>query len=171
LTGQAVSAIAGGLINVTKAAGIGDLGSALQQLEGKTNLTKVNSTQIFINTKPIDLSITLFFRAWKDAKKEVEEPASWLERWAVPVSLSTTGTAVNVSEKGLLGGLFPSLVPPYVALQHAKKTFLPFTIRNVSRPFVVERDSNMNALAYVVTAQLSSRTAWDAADIKNLYGY
>lgn len=159
-----------GIVSVAKAAGIGEIGQAIQQLEGKTNLTKVNSTQIFVNTKPIDINVTLYFRAWRDAKKEVEEPVSYLEQWAVPISLSTTGTAVNISEKGILGGLFPSEAPPFVALQYAKKTFLPFTLRNVSKPLVVERDSQMNALAYVVTAQLSSRTAWDASDIRKLYG-
>lgn len=170
LLGTIAAGAASGIISVAKAAGIGDLGQAIQQLEGKTNLTKVNSTQIFVNTKPIELSVTLYFRAWRNAKKEVEEPVSYLEQWAVPISLSTTGTAVNISQKGILGGLFPSEAPPFVALQYAKKTFLPFTLRNVSRPLVVERDSQMNALAYVVTAQLSSRTAWDASDIRKLYG-
>lgn len=170
LAGAIVAGAANGIISVAKAAGIGDLGQAIQQLEGKTNLTKVNSTQIFVNTKPIEISVTLYFRAWRNAKKEVEEPVSYLEQWALPISLSTTGTAVNISEKGILGGLFPSDAPPFVALQYAKKTFLPFTLRNVSRPLVVERDSQMNALAYVVTAQLSSRTAWDASDIRKLYG-
>lgn len=170
LAGSIVAGAVSGIVSVAKAAGIGDVGQAIQQLEGKTNLTKVNSTQIFVNTKPIDINVTLYFRAWRDAKKEVEEPVSYLEQWALPISLSTTGTAVNISEKGILGGLFPSEAPPFVALQYAKKTFLPFTLRNVSRPLVVERDSQMNALAYVITAQLSSRTAWDASDIRKLYG-
>lgn len=170
LAGTIAAGAVSGIVSVAKAAGIGDVGQAIQQLEGKTNLTKVNSTQIFVNTKPIDINVTLYFRAWRDAKKEVEEPVSYLEQWAVPISLSTTGTAVNISEKGILGGLFPSEAPPFVALQYAKKTFLPFTLRNVSKPLVVERDSQMNALAYVVTAQLSSRTAWDASDIRKLYG-
>lgn len=155
-------------------------GDALKKLEGKTNLTKINSVQIFTNTKPIELSVTLYFRAWRDAKKEVEEPCSMLERWALPVSLSQqsiaeslSASAASTAPKGesILGGLFPSVVPPFVALQYAGKTFLPFTIRSVSRPLVTERDSNMNALAAVVTCQLSSRTAWDANDIKTLYGY
>ena len=152
-----------------------NLKNEIQSLEGKTNLTKINSTQIFVNTKPIEISVTLYFRAWRDAKKEVEEPVSYLERWALPRSLwdrsiveSVTGRIAK-GESGL-SGLFPSEAPPFVALQYAKKTFLPFTLRNVSKPLVVERDSQMNALAYVVNAQLSSRTAWDASDIRKLYG-
>jgi hypothetical protein len=176
LLSSAVAAAASGIISVANAAGIQDLGSALQQLEGKTNLTKVNSTQIFVSTKPVEISVTLYFRAWRNAKTEVEEPISWLEQWGLPVSLSTTGTAQNVSKsisegKGALAGLFPSNVPPFVALNYAGKTFLPFTLRNVSKPLVVERDKDMNALACVVTAQLSSRAAWDATDIQKLYGY
>ena len=46
--------------------------ASLSQLEGRSSLTKVNSTQIFTSTQPITLNLTLFFDTWKDAVSEVE---------------------------------------------------------------------------------------------------
>lgn len=154
--------------------------NAIQSVEGKTNLTKVNSTLIFNSTQGVRLQITLHLRAWEDAEKEVEVPVSMLERWTLPAELSKDGILVNVgnsikekgsSIEGVFGGLFPSTVPPFVAINYAGRTYLPFLIESVSSPLVVERDSNLNRLAVTVTLSLVSRAAWDATDIKNLYGY
>jgi hypothetical protein len=154
--------------------------NAIQSVEGKTNLTKVNSTLIFNSTQGVKLSLTLHLRAWEDAKKEVEEPISWLERWSLPAELSKDGILVNVGNsvkekgagiEGVFGGLFPSTVPPFIAITYAGRTYLPFLIESISTPLVVERDSDMNRLAVTVTITIVSRTAWDATDIKKLYGY
>jgi hypothetical protein len=68
--------------NVGSAIGVPFLGLAdsalssfqktLDTLDGKSNLTKVNSTQIFVSTAPIKITLTLFFQAWANAKTEVE---------------------------------------------------------------------------------------------------
>lgn len=155
-------------------------GNAIQSVEGKTNLTKINSIQIFNSTQAVKLSITLFFRAWEDAKKEVEAPISLLEQWALPAFLEKYGIAQNVAESiakndslidGVFGGLFPSTVPPFIAINYAGRTYLPFLIESISTPLVTERDSNMNRLAASVTLSIVSRAAWDAGDIRKLYGY
>lgn len=155
-------------------------GNAIQSVEGKTNLTKVNSIQIFNSTQAVRLNITLFLRAWEDAKLEVEAPLSLLEQWSLPAELSEYGIARNVADsikkngssiEGVFGGLFPSTVPPFVAINYAGRTYLPFLIESISTPLVVERDKDMNRLAVTVTITIVSRTAWDATDIKNLYGY
>lgn len=164
-----------GFSNVLKS-----VGNAIESVAGKTNLTKVNSTLIFNSTQGVRMSLTLHLRAWEDAKKEVEEPISWLEKWSLPASLSTKGIAQNVANsvskndsltEGVFGGLFPSTVPPFIAITHAGRTYLPFLIESISTQLVTERDSNMNRLAVTVTITIVSRTAWDATDIKNLYGY
>lgn len=156
------------------------VGNAIQSVEGRTNLTKVNSTLIFNSTQGVRLSLTLHLRAWEDAQKEVEEPISWLERWSLPAKLSKDGILVNVGNsikekgagiEGVFGGLFPSTVPPFIAITHAGRTYLPFLIESISTPLVTERDSNMNRLAVTVTLSVVSRTSWDANDIKTLYGY
>lgn len=151
--------------------GVKKIGSAIQSLEGKTNLTKINSIQIFNSTQPVRLSITLFFRAWENAKTEVEAPLSLLEQWALPVYIADKTILEGVAKEGILAGLFPSTAPPMIAINYAGRTYLPFLIESVSSPLVVERDSNLNRLAATVTLSLVSRAAWDAGDIRKLYGY
>lgn len=134
-------------------------GQKIESLEGKSNLTKVNSTMVYVSTEPIRLQLTLFFRAWENAKREVEDPIKQLQQWASPVELG---------ESLLANGLFPSTAPPFIAITHAGNTYLPLLIESMSTPLVTERDSNMNRLAASVTLSLVSRTAWDAKDIRRL---
>jgi len=191
-SGEAVSAIGGiasalvpkdgilgaafnGIADLAKSTGATDgikkIGETLQGLEGKTNLTKINSIQIFNSTQPVRLSITLFFRAWENAKTEVEAPLSLLEQWALPAYIADKTILEGVAKDGILAGLFPSTAPPFVAINYAGRTYLPFLIESISSPLVVERDSNLNRLAATVTLSLVSRAAWDAGDIRKLYGY
>lgn len=98
LVGVAANALAKvgevtGFANVLKS-----VGNAIESVQGKTNLTKVNSTQIFNSTQGVRMSLTLHLRAWEDAEKEVEVPVSWLERWSLPVELKTKGIAQNVAD-------------------------------------------------------------------------
>lgn len=151
--------------------GVKKIGSAIQSLEGKTNLTKINSIQIFNSTQPARLSITLFFRAWENAKTEVEAPLSLLEQWALPVYIADKTILEGVAKEGILAGLFPSTAPPMIAINYAGRTYLPFLIESISSPLVVERDSDLNRLVATVTLSLVSRAAWDAGDIRKLYGY
>ncbi len=134
-------------------------GQKIVSLEGKSNLTKVNSTMVYVSTEPIRLQLTLFFRAWENAKLEVEKPLKQLQQWALPVKLG---------ESLLTDGLFPSTAPPFIAITHAGNTYLPLLIESMSTPLVTERDSHMNRLAASVTLSLVSRTAWDAKDIRRL---
>ena len=134
-------------------------GQKIVSLEGKSNLTKVNSTMVYVSTEPIRLQLTLFFRAWENAKLEVEKPLKQLQQWALPVKLG---------ESLLTDGLFPSIAPPFIAISHAGNTYLPLLIESMSTPLVTERDRHMNRLAASVTLSLVSRTAWDANNIRYL---
>lgn len=155
LENQLNQAFEGSLINTI----ITTTGQKIESLEGKSNLTKVNSTMVYVSTEPIRLQLTLFFRAWENAKREVEDPIKQLQQWASPVELG---------DSLLVNGLFPSTAPPFIAITHAGNTYLPLLIESMSTPLVTERDSNMNRLAASVTLSLVSRTAWDATDIRNL---
>lgn len=138
---------------------ISKTGQKIVSLEGKSNLTKVNTTMVYVSTEPIRLQLTLFFRAWENAKLEVENPLKQLQQWALPVKLG---------ESLLTDGLFPSTAPPFIAISHAGNTYLPLLIESMSTPLVTERDSKMNRLAASVTLSLVSRTAWDANNIRHL---
>ncbi|MDT1883181.1 hypothetical protein FPK44_20775, partial [Acinetobacter baumannii] len=69
---------------------------AMQSVEGRTNLTKVNTTQVFLSTSSVRLNLSIFFVAFSDAKTEVEDRIMQLEAWSLPVSLSSASTLQNV---------------------------------------------------------------------------
>jgi len=144
------------------------IGSAFESLQGKTNLTKINSTQVFVSTGSVRMSVTLFFMALKDAKTEVEDQINLLQQWALPQELSGTGLLESISSDGL-AGLFPSTVPPFVNLVYSGKSYKPFLIESVSVPITGPIDKNGNRLSATVTLSLISRQAWDKNSVAALY--
>lgn len=139
----------------------------LQSLEGSSNLTKVNSTEIYVSTSPLKMPLTFVLRAWKDAKTEVEDPIARLESWTLPEYLYDQGLLVSLANSGgtveeKVQSLWPSKVPPFVAIQYAGRTYKPLLIETISSPLVVERDPDLNRLFAQVTLSVTSRTALDA---------
>lgn len=151
----------GGLTQETK--------DKLNQLEGRSNFTKVNSTQIYVSSSPVRLNVTMFFEAWADARHEVEHQIATLQQWSLPIKLSDDSILGNMAEDISLQSLFPSEVPPFVAFTYAKKRYVPLLIESVSAPLVAPLDKNGNRIILEVTLTLVSRTAWDRANITQLY--
>lgn len=165
ILGEAVGAAASLTSPVT-----GAITEGLKGLEGKTNLTKINTEQIFLSTASVNLNLSIFFIALRDAKEEVEKQIMLLESWAVPKYLHDQTVLVSVSNNGI-GGLFPSEVPPFISVTTHGKTYKPFVISSVSAPIISPIDKQGNRLSVTVNISLLSRTAWDANDIRKLYGY
>ena len=140
-----------------------------ESVKGKTNLNKVNTTQVFLSTASIRLNLSLFFIALGDAKIEVEEKIMQLESWAVPAKLSQGTVLTDVIEQGV-AGLFSGIIPPYISLTTHGKTYWPFILESVSAPIVTPIDEHGNRLNLAVNLSLMSRTAWDAEDVRKLYG-
>nr|WP_252322628.1 hypothetical protein [Acinetobacter beijerinckii] len=137
-------------------------------VEGKTNLNKVNTTQVFLSTASVHLNLSVFFIALKDARAEVENKLMYLQSWSLPTKLSQ-GTVLTdlISEGG--DGLFSGLIPPYITVTTHGKTYIPFILQSVSAPIVTPIDKDGNRLSLTVNLSLISRTAWDAQDVRNLY--
>lgn len=143
--------------------------NALESVKGKTNLTKANTTQVFSSTSSVRLNLTLSIVALRDARIEVEQKIMQLQAWSVPKFLYQYGVAVSVGENGL-GGLFPSVIPPYIQLTTHGKTYSPFVIESVSAPIVTPIDKDGNRLNLSVNMSMLSKAAWDAIDVRKLYG-
>lgn len=151
-------------------AGLSDETKAkLNQLEGRSNFTKVNSTQIYVSSSSVRLNLTVFFQAWADAKHEVEHQLACLQQWALPASLSDDTIVSNLADDVSLTSLFPSEVPPFVSFTYAGKRYSPLLIENVSAPLVTPIDSKGNRVVVEATVTLVSRQAWDKRNIKALY--
>ena len=167
--GAAAPAILGETaLAVTKSA-MQPIADFVKSVQGHTNLNKVNTTQVFLSTASVRLNLSLFFIALSDAKIEVEEKIMRLESWAVPAKLSQGTVLTDVIEQGV-AGLFSGVIPPYISLTTHGKTYWPFIIESVSAPIVTPIDEHGNRLNLAVNLSMVSRTAWDADDVRKLYG-
>ena len=167
--GAAAPAILGETaLAVTKSA-MQPIADFVKSVQGHTNLNKVNTTQVFLSTASVRLNLSLFFIALSDAKIEVEEKIMRLESWAVPAKLSQGTVLTDVIEQGV-AGLFSGIIPPYISLTTHGKTYWPFILESVSAPIVTPIDEHENRLNLAVNLSLMSRTAWDADDVRKLYG-
>jgi hypothetical protein len=145
-----------------------DSQESLNRLEGRSSLTKTNSTQIFTNAS-IQLSMSLVFDTWEDAKSEVEDQVRLLQQWSVPQKLADGSLVANFANETSIESLFPSLVPPYVCIYFGGKRYAPLLIQSVSTPLVVPMDKDGNRMSLQVPVQFLSRNAWDAENINQMY--
>ena len=169
-TGDWVNTLDSGLSNVFGIELSGDKKEALNRLEGRSNLTKINSTQVFVSAASVTIPATIYFGAWESAKVEVEDQIRLLQQWALPKELAKGSIVAEFNQNASLESLFPSEAPPYVAVYYGGKRYLPLLIQTVSAPLVVPMDAEGNRMQLEVQVTFMSRTAWDAANINQVYG-
>ncbi len=144
------------------------LAKDVSQLTGQTGITKLNSLQVFSGLPPIKIPITMYFRAWADPKKEVENPINQLFSWALPQKLadSVGENAVKKAQKQdfNLELLFPSDIPRFVALEYGGRTYNPLVIESIGHPLVLPRSKDGAMLSASVQLTLATLTAWGKKD-------
>ena len=152
--------------------------SLFNSMEGRTGITKLNSTQIFTGMPPIKISMTLLFRAFKDAYSEVEQPFNQLFTWALPAKLAEDGLLGNLAATIAQGGsgsdylkaLLPSRVPTIVSANIKGNMFQNMVIESISKPLDAPIDSNGNSVQLEIPITLSTLTALDQSDWKSVHG-
>lgn len=146
------------------------LGFDTAQLEGKTSITKLNSTQVFNGMPPVKFPVTLLFRAWRDPKKEVETPLNQLMKWALPIKLEGDTTLLSRGGQAASGGrsvtntLLPSESPTFIAMKYKNRTYKPLVIEAISAPLGSPIDQAGDFVELSVQMQLSTLTAIDRND-------
>lgn len=166
-----VDKLFGGLVNAMGADATGlseDVKNKMNQLEGRTNFTKINSTQIYVSSSSVRVNVVLFFEAWVSALHEVEHQIATLQQWSLPARLAN-GFIDNMMDDPSIESLFPSEVPPFVSFTFGKKRYSPLLLESVGVPLVMPMDDDGNRLVVELNLTLVSRQAWDKANIKNLY--
>lgn len=157
------------LNSVFSSLGIEISGSAqdsLNALQGRSSFTKENSTQVYVSTAPIVLPLILHFEAWEDAKNEVEDQLDLLKQWSLAEYLSDKSIIASVAENRTIESVFPSLIPPFVAVYYGGKRYSPMLIGSMSEPLVQPpKDSDSNRIQVQVQINLLSRNAWDKSNI------
>ena len=146
----------------------------LSCFEGRTGITKLNSTQVFNGMPPVKITGNILLRAWIDADEEVEEPFNQLMQWALPEELSRDSTIVARAAETARGSmeyieaLMPSKSPVKVGITYKGRTFQPLVIESIGMPL----DSPINTDAKFVYMQvpitLCSLTAIDRQDWVNV---
>lgn len=165
-----IDAIFGKTGNATADSAAQQSGEFLSQFQGKTGITKLNSTQVFNGMPPVKIQVTAIFRAWKDPVSEVETPFNKLIEWALPVSLSDDGSIVARvaqgarGEKTLVDTLFPSAAPTTIAMQYKGRVYAPLVIESISQPMASPIDALGRYVELVVPMTLCTLTAIDRKD-------
>lgn len=142
----------------------------IRQFEGRTGITKLNSTQVFNGMPPVKIQVTAIFRAWSDPIKEVEEPVDKLMEWLLPVKLSPDGSVLARSaqaargESNFIDALVPSLAPTMVAMHYKGRTYSPLVIEAISDPIASPVNSNGRYIEKSVQMSLATLTAIDRDD-------
>ncbi len=153
-----------------------DAAGVLGEFQGKTGLTKLNSTQIFSGMPPIKISVTLVFRAFANARSEVMRPYEQLWKWALPqylapdgvvAELIKTATATNQDQnkaKSYLNALMPSEAPQLIAFEYKNRAFAPMVIESITEPLDSPITKDGDYVRLLVPVTLSTLSALDKND-------
>ena len=150
-------------------------GDFLKQFEGRTGMTKLNSTQVFSGMPPVKIQIKALLRAWRNSASEVEAPFNKLMEWALPVELSKDATLLaraaktTRGEMGYVEAMLPSRSPVIVAMRYKKRIFSPLVIESIGMPLDSPVDRNGRFVELLVPMTLCTLTALDRQDWSNSY--
>jgi hypothetical protein len=140
-----------------------------QAAQGRSGMTKLNSTQVFTGAAPVKIPLTLHFRAFSDPIAEVRAPIDQLARWTLARQLAANGSIVQAIQnftagQGFLKSLLPSQAPQMVGLRFGGYAFSPLVIESMTHPLTVPRSSAGDPLHVTVQITLATLTALDQED-------
>jgi len=142
----------------------------LQPFEGRTGMTKLNSTQVFSGMPPLKITATALFRAWRDAQQEVMRPYDKLMEWALPVELSNDGSllarVVDTArgQHDYINALMPSRAPTRIGMTWKGRTWAPLVIESIGLPLSSPVDQYGHYVELAVPLTLCTLTALDRRD-------
>ncbi len=108
--------------------------------EGRSSVTKLNSTQTFSGMPPAQLQVSALFRAWQDPETEVEAPINQLAAWLLPKYLAADGSIIQrlinqpLSTATLIPLLMPSLTPSFIGMIYKRRSYYPLVIESLTDP-------------------------------------
>lgn len=135
----------------------------VSSLEGRSGVTKLNSTQVFTGLPPTKISVTAHFRALADPKAEVHDPVDQLVKWALPQELAPDGLVGQAVKNGNVSP-YPSRIPQLIGMSYAGMLLMPLVIEAVPYSITVPRARGGAMLSQQMTLTLATLTSIDAAD-------
>ena len=152
----------------------------LGKFEGRTGITKLNSTQVFAGMQPLKITAVALFRAWSDPASEVMAPVTQLIKWALPQELAPDGPILSLLKaakqiadgkplsEGAAMGLLPSIAPTKIAMKYKGMLYLPLVIESIGMPLsspIHQRDGNLEGFTELaVPLTLCTLAAIDRSD-------
>ena len=161
------------LLGIQSGSAGGQAANVLQKFEGRTGITKINSTQIFVGMQPIKFNVTVLFRAWSDPFKEVRQPVDQLIQWALPKELAADGALASAIEtlssgtKEWIEAILPSQAPTLLAFGYKGTTYYPLVIESVSLPITNPITADGSETETQLQLSISSLQAIDQVDWRN----
>lgn len=158
-------------------------GKFLESFEGRTGITKLNSTQVFSGMPPIRIQVSALFRAWRNAASEVEAPVNQLVNWALPQELASDGPILTLLagiktvaqgkplDEAAAKSVLPSLAPAKIAMKYKGRIYSPLVIESIGLPLSSPVDANGKFVELVVPMTLCSLTAIDRRDWGKTTGF
>ncbi|MHA3026732.1 hypothetical protein [Chromohalobacter israelensis] len=147
--------------------------AAAEHARGRTGITKLNSTQVFVGMAPVKLDVTLMLRAWRDPAAEVEDALNLLLGWAMPRYLAPEGTLLtaamewagsnNKSAKSLVEAALPSTAPALLAVKYKQRTFAPLVIESIGVPLNSPSDKAGRFIELQLPVTFATLTGWDGS--------
>jgi hypothetical protein len=138
-----------------------------KQFEGRTGLTKLNSLQVFSGMLPLKITVTALFRAWSDARAEVQDPIRQLMAWGLPKKLADDLGEYASADKGkgtALDVLLPSQAPTYIGMRYKNQVFAPLVITTINLPLGAPINKFGDYVEMSVMMTLTSLSAIDSDD-------
>lgn len=145
-----------------------------KEAQGRTGMTKLNSTQVFDGAPPMRIQGELLFRAWINPEREVESPVDQLMRWALPKYLAPEGTMLTAAaqfakeaEKNaqtFMDNFMPSRTPTLLALTYKGRRYAPMVIERIGVPLgsPVDKTGRFTQLRLPIT--FATLHGWDRYD-------
>jgi hypothetical protein len=148
------------------------LSSLAAGVEGRTSVTKLNSTQVFVGEQPAKFNVTALFRAWKDPQTEVHDPFDQLMQWALPIELAKDGLLLSrLATDGLSSSVpFPSKSPTLIAVKYKDCTYYPLVIETIAKDTNAPINKDGKFVELSVPMLLTTLTAIDRQDWANFTG-
>lgn len=148
----------------------GGISGSVSEAEGRTGMTKLNSTQVFTGMPPLRIQGELLFRAWSDPVSEVESPVDQLMAWSMPKKLAKVGTMLTAaadyatSDAGLIESMLPSEVPALLAVTYKGRTYSPVVIERINMALSSPIDEGGRFTQMKMPITIASLQAWDRED-------
>lgn len=147
--------------------------STLREFQGRTGITKANSTQIYTGSPPLRITLVALFRAYKNPEMEVERCVQQLWSWSAAQELSADSLVKRAGEAeggvaGYLSAILPSKVPQMIGFKYKRRSFGPMVIESIGEPMNSPINQDGFYTEILVPMTICSLTALDKADMNRI---